>query len=82
MSSRLIREVHRELMPSVRGETKNPGEFRQSQNWIGGATLKDVIYISPIHTVVPELISDLEYFIHNNSSAVPHLVRIAIVHYS
>jgi len=81
LSSRLIREVHRELMSGVRGKTKNPGEFRQSQNWIGGATLKDADFIPPVHTVVPELITDLEYFMHNSTIAVPHLIRIAIIHY-
>jgi len=81
LSSRLIREAHRELMSGVRGKTKNPGEFRQSQNWIGGATIKDAIYIPPVHTVIPELITDLEYFMHNNKIAVPHLIRIAIIHY-
>ncbi len=81
LSSRLIREAHRELMSDVRGKTKNPGEFRQSQNWIGGATLKDADFIPPVHTVVPELITDLEYFMHNSTIAVPHLIRIAIIHY-
>ncbi len=81
LSSRLIREAHRILMSGARGETKNPGEFRQSQNWIGGATPKDAIYVPPVHTAVPELIGDLEHFIHNSTIAVPHLIRIAIIHY-
>jgi len=81
LSSRLIRETHRILMSGVRGETKNPGEFRQSQNWIGGATPRDAIYVPPVHTVVPELIGDIEHFIHNTTIAVPHLIRIAIIHY-
>jgi len=81
LSSRLIREAHRILMSGTRGETKNPGEFRQSQNWIGGATPKDAIYVPPVHTAVPELIGDLEHFIHNSTIAVPHLIRIAIIHY-
>ncbi len=81
LSSRLIRETHRILMSGVPGETKYPGEFRQSQNWIGGATPNDAIYVPPIHTAVPELIGDLEHFIHNSTIAVPHLIRIAIIHY-
>ncbi|MDO9547423.1 MAG: Fic family protein [Candidatus Marinimicrobia bacterium] len=81
LSSRLIRETHRILMSGVCGETNNPGDFRQSQNWIGGATPKDAIYVPPVHTAVPELIGDLEHFIHNGTIAVPHLIRIAIIHY-
>ena len=81
LSSRLIREAHGILMSGVRGETKNPGEFRQRQNWIGGATPKDAIYVPPVHTEVSELIGDLEHFIHNSTIAVPHLIRIAIIHY-
>ncbi len=48
-SSRLIRETHRVLMQGVRGEMKHPGEFRSSQNWIGGATINDASFIPPVH---------------------------------
>jgi Fic family protein len=81
LSSRLIRETHRRLMQSVRGEKKVPGEFRTSQNWIGGATLKDAIFIPPVHTEVDDLMGDLELFLHNEEIRVPHLIRIAIAHY-
>ncbi len=80
-SSRLIRETHRILLQGVRGEKKRPGEFRISQNWIGGATINDAVFIPPVHTSVPELMSDIEKFIHNEEIHIPELLRIGLVHY-
>lgn len=80
-SSRLIRETHRVLLQGVRGEKKQPGEFRTSQNWIGGATINDALFIPPVHTTVPELMSDIERFIHNEEIFFPELLKIALVHY-
>jgi Fic family protein len=81
ISNRLIKKVHAVLLNSVRGETKLPGEFRKSQNWIGGASLTSAYFIPPHHNDVAELMSDLEIFIHNEQIFVPHLIKIAIVHY-
>ena len=81
LSNRLIRKTHKILMGGVRGKHKNPGAFRRSQNWIGGSSLSDAIFVPPSHPEVPELMSDLEKFLHNEQINVPHLVKIAIAHY-
>lgn len=79
LSNRMLRYAHEILMTGVRGEHKLPGEFRKSQNWIGGSGLSDAIYIPPHHEEVDELMSDLEKFMYNGT--VPHLIRVAIAHY-
>jgi Fic family protein len=81
LSTRLLRETHKILMKGVRGQHKMPRNFRKSQNWIGGATLIDAVYIPPHHDDISGLMSDLEKFLHNQSIHVPHLIRIAIAHY-
>lgn len=80
-SARLIRETHKVLLQGVRGEKKQPGEFRTSQNWIGGATLNDAVFVPPVHTTVPELMSDIEKFLHNEEIHFPELLKIGLVHY-
>ena len=80
-SSRLIKETHRVLLQGVRGEKKQPGQFRKSQNWIGGATINDAIFIPPVHTTVPDLMSDIEKFVYNEKVFVPELLKIGLIHY-
>lgn len=81
LSNRLLNQTHATLMADVRGEHKMPGEFRSSQNWIGGASLQDAVFIPPHEDEVADLMGDLEKFWHNENIDVPHLVRIAISHY-
>lgn len=80
LSNRLLRETHAVLLRGVRGTHKQPGEFRTSQNWIG-VSLNHATFIPPHHLHVPDLMSDLEKFMHNDQIHVPHLVRIALIHY-
>lgn len=80
-SSRLIRNTHKTLLSGVRGATKQPGEFRYSQNWIGGNNINDAVFVPPIHTSIEELMEDIELFVHNNTVILPDLIKIAIIHY-
>jgi len=81
LSSRLFLQTHKKLLQGVRGKNKMPGEFRTSQNWIGGSKLTDAAYVPPHFNEVPELMSDLEKFINNDALPLPHLIRIGIAHY-
>jgi len=81
ISNRLFKKIHEILLNSVRGESKQPGEFRKSQNWIGGVSLATAYFIPPHFNEVSELMSDLEMFLHNEEIFVPHLIKIAIAHY-
>lgn len=81
LSNRLLKHTHAILMQGVRGEHKQPGEFRNSQNWIGGSSLTDAVFIPPHQQDVPDLMGDMEKFWYNEEITVPHLVRIAISHY-
>jgi Fic family protein len=78
ISSRLLCKLHAVLLNSVRGEHKQPGEFRRSQNW---SNPSNASFVPPQHAYVGELMGDLENFIHNEKINVPSLIRIAIAHY-
>ncbi|MHB1328857.1 MAG: Fic family protein, partial [Gemmatimonadales bacterium] len=79
-SNRLLKETHAVLMQGVRGQAKQPGEFRVSQNWIG-VSLSHAAFVPPHHEHVPELMSDMEKFLHDRTLRVPPLIRIALAHY-
>ena len=79
-SSRFIRNVHKVLLAGVRGEHKQPGEFRKSQNWIGGSSINDAIFIPPVHTSIPDLMNDIDEFVHSDK-LFPELLKIALIHY-
>lgn len=81
LSSRLIKKAHAALLEGVRGEHRLPGEFRSSQNWIGGSSPADAIFVPPSEKYVDALMGDLENFLHNEDIFVPDLVRAGIAHY-
>ena len=82
LCNKLLLETHKILLSGVRGKEKNPGEFRQSQNWIGGAgsTIKTARYIPPDVLSMKESLSDLEKYM-NAEAELDDLIRIALIHY-
>lgn len=81
LSNRLLKNTHKIILQGVRGKHKSPGEFRKSQNWIGGNSLVDAKYIPPHHDGILDYMNDLEQFIHNKNINLPELIKIAILHY-
>ena len=80
LSNRLLREIHAELLSRGRGSDKLPGEFRRSQNWIGGTRPGTAYYVPPPHTVVQECMGDLEKFLHAQDTNLPPLVKAGLSH--
>ena len=79
LSLRLIREIHAILMTGVRGESKAPGEFRRSQNWIGGYSINTASYIPPSVDYLNDCLDHFEKFMHENDRISP-LVKAALIH--
>ena len=80
LSNRLIREIHGVLLSRGRGSSKLPGEFRRSQNWIGGSRPGNALFVPPPHTVVPDCMAGLERFLHAHDDGLPTLVRAGLAH--
>ena len=80
LSNRLIREVHGVLLASGRGSTKAPGEFRRSQNWVGGTHPGNASFVPPPHTEVEGCMASLERFLHTTDDGLPTLVRVGLAH--
>ncbi len=80
LSLRLIKEIHEKLLVGVRGKNKNPGNFRTTQNWIGGATIETASFVPPPSNEIMGLLGNLESFLHDKSF-IPTLIKIGLVHY-
>jgi Fic family protein len=82
ISQRLLREMHAVLMEGVRGQQRDPGEFRRILNWIGppGAAIDEATYVPPLPAEIPTALSELEHYIHRDTG-LPPLMEIALVHY-
>ena len=80
LSNRLIRETHGVLLSSGRGRTKTPGEFRRSQNWIGGTRPGNAAFVPPPHTAVPDCMTAFERFLHAEDDGLPVLLRAGLAH--
>lgn len=79
ISIRLIKEMHRVLLAKGRGQTKDPGEFRTSQNWIGGSRPGNAVYVPPPKEEVVPLMGQIETFYHQHK-ILPTLVKAALIH--
>ena len=80
LSNRLIREIHGVLLSRGRGSGKAPGEFRRSQNRIGGSRPGNAVFVPPPHTAVPDCMAALERFLHAREDGLPTLTRAGLAH--
>ena len=80
LSNRLFREIHGVLLSRGRGSDKAPGEFRRSQNWLGGSRPGNAVFVPPPHTAVPDCMAALERFLHAADDGLPVVVRAGLAH--
>ena len=80
LSWRLIKGIHRKLLRGVRGENRSPGEFKRTQNWVGGRTIETASFVPPPHHKMSQALDDLENFFHESSSQIPPLVKAGLIH--
>lgn len=79
LSLRLMKEIHLKLLKGVRGEWKTPGEFRTSQNWVGGPSIETAAFVPPPHAEIMRLLGNLEDYMHN-TSPLPILIKTGLIH--
>lgn len=80
LSLRLLREIHGILLRGGRGSRKAPGEFRRSQNWVGGTRPGNALLVPPPHERLMEFLAPLESFLHEEHPGLPILVKAGLVH--
>ncbi|MGO9358224.1 MAG: Fic family protein [Xanthobacteraceae bacterium] len=80
LSLRLIREMHARLLQSGRGDAKNPGEFRRSQNWIGGSRPGNALFVPPPVGELDACLDQFERFVHEDASRLPPLIKAGLLH--
>ena len=80
LSNRLLREIHGVLLSRGRGSAQMPGEFRRSQNWIGGSRPRNAAFVPPPHTAVPDCMAALERFLHAEDDGLSVLLRAGLAH--
>lgn len=80
LCNRLLREIHARLLQSGRGSSQDPGEFRRSQNWVGGSRPGNAAFVPPPPLQVPDCMADLERFLHDRSETMPVLIRTGLAH--
>jgi Fic family protein len=80
LSNRLLREIHNVLMSSGRGRAKMPGDFRRSQNWIGGERPGNAAFVPPPHTALPDCMTEFERFLHAHDDGLSVLLRAGLAH--
>jgi Fic family protein len=80
ISVRLLCDAHRLLLDGVRGAGKQPGELRRSQNWIGGTRPGNAVFVPPPPQRVPDLLTDMERFIHDAATDLPPMIKVALIH--
>jgi len=80
LSNRLIREIHGVLLAQGRGSRAAPGQFRRSQNWVGGGRASEATFVPPPHSAVPDCMASLERFVQSDDDGLPVLVRAGLAH--
>jgi Fic family protein len=80
LSNRLVRDIHEILLRAGRGSEKSPGEFRRSQNWIGGTRPGNAVFVPPPPESLAEAMSALELFLHDQPERTPILIKAALAH--